>query len=377
MTPRIYLSPPHPGHDDEGAVTRAVQSGWIAPLGPEVDAFQEDFSARVGSQHAVALSSGTAALHLALIAAEVSSGDEVWCSSLTFAASANPIRYVGARPTLIDSDWQSWNLDPDLVENAMARRVTSGMPLPKVLIAVHLYGQTADIDRLKACCDRYGVTLIEDAAEALGSSYNGRHPGNDSFAGIFSFNGNKIITTSGGGMLVTPHEWVAKLALKLATQAREPAPHYEHELIGYNYRLSNLLAALGRSQLATLDNRVAARRRIFQRYVDALGGLPGMKFQPEAPWGTHTRWLTCCLIDADAFGVDREAVRLALEAADIESRPLWKPMHLQPVFRDCEFIGEGVADQLFERGLCLPSGSGMTDEQQDRVINVISELAAR
>ena len=268
---------------------RAASSGWLAPLGPEVDAFQHEFAAKVGAQHAVALSSGTAALHLALIAAEVGSGDEVWCSSLTFAASANPIHYVGARPTFIDSDWQSWNLNPDVIEEAMAARVASGSPLPKALIVVHLYGQTADIDRLKACCERYGVRLIEDAAEALGSSYKGRHPGNDSFAGIFSFNGNKIITTSGGGMLVTPHEWVAKLALKLATQAREAAPHYEHELIGYNYRLSNLLAALGRSQLATLEDRVAARRRIFDRYADALGQLSGIVFQPEAPWGfPHT-----------------------------------------------------------------------------------------
>jgi dTDP-4-amino-4,6-dideoxygalactose transaminase len=373
---RVFLSPPHQTSTDQAALLRASSSGWLAPLGPEVDAFQGEFATAVASRYAVALSSGTAALHLALIAAEVGAGDEVWCSSLTFAASANPILYVGATPTFIDSEWQSWNLDPEVVKDAFASRVVAGLALPKALIAVHLYGQTADIDRLKAYCDQYGVTLIEDAAEALGSSYKGRHPGNDSFAGIFSFNGNKIITTSGGGMLVTPHESVAKLALKLATQAREPAPHYEHQLIGYNYRLSNLLAALGRSQLATLNDRVTARRRIFDRYLSALGNLPGIVFQPEAPWGTPTRWLTCCLIDPNAFGVDREVVRLALEAADIESRPLWKPMHLQPVFKGCEFIGEGIADLLFERGLCLPSGSGMTDEQQDRVINVIAGLVS-
>lgn len=371
---KILLSPPVQSPKDLQRLTEAFDSGWLAPLGPEVDAFQLEFANRVGSRYAVALSSGTAALHLALIAAEIGTGDEVWCSSLTFAASANPIRYVGAIPTFVDSERDSWNIDPDVVEEALRSRVRTRSPLPKALIAVHLYGQAADIDRLKACCEHYGVTLIEDAAEALGSSYKGRHPGNDSFAGIFSFNGNKIITTTGGGMLVTPHESVAKLALKLATQAREPAAHYQHELIGYNYRLSNLLAALGRSQLATLDERVAARRRIFNRYVETLGNLPGITFQPEAPWGIHTRWLTCCLIDAEIFGVDREVVRLKLEAAGVESRPLWKPMHLQPVFKECEFIGDGVSGELFERGLCLPSGSGMTDDEQNRVISVIEQL---
>jgi pyridoxal phosphate-dependent aminotransferase EpsN len=308
-----------------------------------------------------------------LIAAGIGPGDEVWCASLTFAASANPIRYVGATPVFIDSELTSWNMDAGVVAEELAKRARQNR-LPRAVIIVHLYGQTADIDAIRAACDEHGVLVIEDAAEALGASYRGRHPGNDSFAGVFSFNGNKIITTSGGGMLVTPNAAVAELALKLATQARDPAPHYQHSLIGYNYRLSNLLAALGRSQLRSLSSRVAARRSVFERYQASLGGLPGLYFQPEAPWGLHTRWLTCLQVVSAEFGVDREAIRVALDRLDIEARPLWKPMHLQPVFEGAEFLGSGVADSLFANGLCLPSGSSMTEAQQDRVIAVVQGL---
>lgn len=367
---RVYLSPPHRAPDDEAMFRDAFDSGWIAPLGPHVDAFQSEFAAQVGARHAVALSSGTAALHLALIAAGVGPGDEVWCASLTFAASANPIRYLGATPVFVDSERRSWNLDADLLADGLARSAKHGR-LPKACIAVHLYGQTADIDALRVQCESYGVTLIEDAAEALGAGYRGRHPGNDGFAGVFSFNGNKIITTSGGGMLVTGRADVAALALKLATQAREPAPHYEHALVGYNYRLSNLLAAMGRSQLRTLEERVRTRRGIFDRYVAALGSVPGLAFQPEADWGVHSRWLTCLTIDPIVFGSDRERVRVALEAQDIESRPLWKPMHLQPVFEGCRCVGGAVSEELFQHGLCLPSGSSLTSLDQDRVIECI------
>lgn len=370
---RVFLSPPHIGEREAAMVADAFKSGWIAPLGPHVDAFQAEFASKVGSRHAVALSSGTAALHLALIAAGVGKGDEVLVSSLTFAASVNPIVYQGATPVLVDSEELSWNVDPALILDEVTKRARANR-LPKAVIVVHLYGQTADIDPIRACCEAHGVVLIEDAAEALGATYRGRAPGNEGFAGIFSFNGNKIITTSGGGMLVTPHRAVADTVLKLATQAREPAPHYEHELIGYNYRLSNVLAGIGRAQLASLDDKVLARRSNFQRYVDALTELPGVSLQPEAPWGTHSRWLTVIQVDETISRADRETVRLALEAANIEARPVWKPMHLQPVFRDAPRIGGNVAERLFARGLCLPSGSALSVADHERVCSVIADV---
>ena len=370
---KIWLSTPHLGREEQELVADAFASNWIAPLGPHVDAFELEFAAAVGSRHAVALSSGTAALHLALICTGVGPGDEVAVSTLTFAASANPVRYVGATPVFIDAERESWNLDPALLAEWLERRAKNGR-IPKALILTHLYGQSADLDPIIAACAKYGVLLHEDAAEALGSRYHGRHPGTFGRTGTFSFNGNKIITTSGGGMLVTDDEALARHARKLSTQAREPAPHYEHREIGYNYRLSNLCAAVGRGQLPKLEDRVAARRRNFAFYVSALGDLPGLTFAPEASWGRHTRWLSCLLVDPVRFGKDREQVRHALEAMNIEARPLWKPMHLQPVFAGCEIVGGEVAADLFDRGLCLPSGSNLTEAQLDRVTTVVRQV---
>jgi len=373
--PRIYLSSPHMGGEEEGFVRDAFATNWIAPLGPHVDGFEREFAEMVGSPHAVALSSGTAALHLALRLAGVGTGDEVLVSTLTFSASVNPIHYERAVPTFIDSEAGSWNIDPALVEEVLAKRAREGR-LPKALVAVHLYGQSADLDPLVAACERYGVTLIEDAAEALGATYKGRAPGTFGQTGIFSFNGNKIITTSGGGMLVTADGDLAAHARKLATQAREPAPHYEHAELGFNYRLSNVLAGIGRGQLRVLEDRVDARRRNCERYEALLGDLPGLAFMPEAPWGRCTRWLTCLTIDPAVAGTDRESVRLALEAENIEARPVWKPMHLQPVFAAHEAVGGAVAERLFTDGLCLPSGSNLTDDDLQRVADGVRRVFA-
>jgi pyridoxal phosphate-dependent aminotransferase EpsN len=373
VPPRVFLSPPHIGDREERLVHEAFSSNWIAPLGPHVDAFESEFAAAVGSRHAVALSSGTAAIHLSLILAGVRAGDEVLVSSLTFSATVNPILYVGARPVFIDSEERSWNLDPELVEETLGRKAAAGR-LPKVLLIVHLYGQTADMAPLLRSCERYGITVIEDAAEALGARYQARHPGVFGHFGVFSFNGNKIITTSGGGMLVTDDGALAQRARKLAAQAREPAPHYEHTEIGYNYRMSNVLAAIGRGQLMALEDRVTARRSNFDAYHAGLSAIPGLTFQPEASWGRHTRWLTCVLVDAQEFGTDREHVRLKLETTNIESRPLWKPMHLQPVFAGFEAIAGSVSENLFEHGLCLPSGSSLSEMDRQRVIDVIKSV---
>lgn len=370
---RIYLSPPHLSGLEEAFLKEALDSGWIAPLGPQVEAFEREFAEAVGVPHALAVSSGTAAIHLALLAAGVEPGDEVVVSTLTFAASAFPVLYIGARPIFVDSERRSWNMDPHLLAEFLERRAKVGR-LPKAVILVHLYGQSADIDPIQELCEAYGVALIEDAAEALGSTYKGRSPGTLGVAGIYSFNGNKIITTSGGGMLVSSDAELIAHARKLATQAREPVPWYEHAEVGYNYRLSNLLAAVGRAQLRTLEDRVQARRRIFERYVAGLSDLPGLTFQPEAPWGRHTRWLTVVTLDPEAFGRTPEEVRRALEEQGIETRPVWKPMHLQPVFREAETVGGEVAEELFARGLCLPSGSSLSLEDQDRVIEAIRAL---
>jgi dTDP-4-amino-4,6-dideoxygalactose transaminase len=352
---------------EQAFVAEVFASNWIAPLGPQVDAFEREFRELVGSPHSLALNSGTAALHLAILLSGVGVGDEVLVSTLTFAASVSPIRYLGANPVFIDSEPGSWNLDPGLLEEALADRSRQGR-LPKAVIAVHLYGQSADLDPIMASCRRYGVTLIEDAAEALGATYRGRAPGTFGRFGVFSFNGNKIITTSGGGMLVSEDAAAIAHARRLATQARDPAPHYEHSEIGFNYRLSNLLAAVGRGQLQVLEQRVAARRRNFEFYQNALSDMPGITFMPEAGWGRHTRWLTTLTIDPRRFGADREQVRLAMEAENIECRPVWKPMHLQPVFAGCATYGGRVAERLFVDGLCLPSGSNLTGAEADRVV---------
>ncbi|PTL81099.1 DegT/DnrJ/EryC1/StrS aminotransferase family protein [Vitiosangium sp. GDMCC 1.1324] len=376
MSQRIYLSSPHMGSLERGFVDDAFTSNWIAPLGPHVDAFQTEFAHCVGAPHALALSSGTAALHLALQLLGVSPGDEVLVSTLTFSATVNPIRYLGASPVFIDSERTSWNMDPALLSEELEARARRGR-LPRAVVVVHLYGQSADLDPILAACDRYGVPLVEDAAEALGSTYKGRVPGTLGRAGIYSFNGNKIITTSSGGMLVSPDEGLVRHALKLSTQARDPAPHYEHSEIGYNYRLSNVLAAIGRGQLRVLEDRVAARRRNYEFYARALAGVPGLTFMPEAPWGRHTRWLTTLTIDPARFGADREAVRVALERENIEARPVWKPMHLQPVFAAFERRGGGVAEELFQNGLCLPSGSNLTPDDLARVVEVMKAVPHR
>ncbi|BBM72077.1 DegT/DnrJ/EryC1/StrS family aminotransferase [Rhodothermus marinus] len=370
---RIYLSPPHLSGLEARFLLEALESGWIAPLGPQVEAFEREFADVVGAKYALAVSSGTAAIHLALIHIGVRPGDEVVVSTLTFAASAFPVLYLGARPVFIDSEPTSWNMDPGLLEEFLRRRAQVGR-LPRAVVLVHLYGQSADIDPIRALCQEYGVSLIEDAAEALGSTYKGKSPGTFGLAGIFSFNGNKIITTSGGGMLVSDQEEVIAHARKLATQAREPVPWYEHREVGYNYRMSNLLAALGRAQLRTLEERVEKRRRIFQRYVEELADFPGISFQLEAPWGRHTRWLTVMTIEPELFGATVEEVRRALEVENIEARPVWKPLHLQPVFRDCEKIGGAVAESLFAKGLCLPSGSSLTESDQVRIIEIVKSL---
>lgn len=373
MHKRIYLSPPHMSGLEQQFVQEAFDSNWIAPLGPQVNAFEQEFAEIVGTKHALALSSGTAGIHLALILADVSRDDEVLVSTLTFVASANPVVYLGAKPVFIDSERTSWNMDPALLAETLSRKAQHGK-LPKAVVLVHLYGQSADIDSISDICEYYDVTLIEDAAEALGASYKGRSPGVFGRTGIFSFNGNKIITTSGGGMLVSDDAKLIDHARRLATQARDTAPHYEHSEIGYNYRMSNVLAAIGRGQLRVLEDRVRRKREIFAFYQQALSDLPGIEFMPEAPWGRATRWLTVVTIDPSVFGVSREDIRLALEAADIESRPLWKPMHIQPVFRECEFVGNGVAEDIFEKGLCLPSGTAMTEAELNRVVAVIREL---
>ena len=491
--PKIYLSSPHLGTQEFEFVREAFATNWIAPLGPHVDQFEKEFgqilqegtelteigrkeaqkaqksegdglTTEGGGQssvlHAAALSSGTAALHLALKLVGLQRGEDVFCSSLTFSASANPIVYEGAKPVFIDSERTSWNMDPALLEKALEDRKKKGK-LPRAVILVHLYGQCADIDAIAAFCENYGVALIEDAAEALGATYFSRKkaqetqnrpesqvssglgsspvkldqsaealgatyfshkkaqeaqnrtesqvspglgsspgdtkqsvitggipsssrdsrkaiaPGTIGRLGIFSFNGNKIITPSGGGMLVSNDESLIKKARFWATQSRDPAPHYQHSEIGYNYRLSNVLAGIGRGQLQVLADRVNARRANCAYYEKAFADLPGISFMPEAPWNRCTRWLTCILVDPAAFGADREAIRLALETENIEARPVWKPMHLQPVFAACDRFGGEVAEDLFNRGLCLPSGSNLSESDLERVVEVVRRVFAR
>jgi len=361
------------GEQELKFVQEAFDTNWIAPVGPHIDAFEREFSQTVGSEHAAALSSGTAALHLALKLAGVTAGDEVFCSTFTFIASVSPITYLGAKPVFIDSDRISWNMDPELLSTALAQRDRVGK-LPKAVVVVHLYGQSADLEPIAQVCDRYGVALIEDAAEALGASYKNTSPGTWGLAGIFSFNGNKIITTSGGGMLVSADPELVSKAKFLATQARDPQPHYEHSEIGFNYRLSNVCAGIGRGQLMVLEERVAARRRNFAFYQESLGDLPGVEFMPEADFGTCTRWLSCLTFEPELGGIEREEIRLRLLEQQIETRPVWKPMHLQPIFRDCECFNNGVAEDLFQKGLCLPSGSNLTEENLKRVTAEIKRM---
>ncbi len=376
MTKQILLSTPHMGDREQEFVKEAFDTNWIAPVGPHVDAFEQEFCQVVGAKHAAAVSSGTAALHLALELTGIQRGDEVFCSSLTFIASASPITYLGAKPVFVDSDRTTWNMNPDLLREALEKRAKLGK-LPKAVLIVHLYGQSADIDPILAACLEYEVPLVEDAAESLGATYKDKSPGIFGKIGIFSFNGNKIITTSGGGMLVSDDENIVARARFLATQARDPAPHYQHSVVGYNYRLSNVLAGIGRGQLQVLEDRVNARRHNFETYQQALGKLPGIEFMPEASFGRATRWLTCLTIDPAAFGADREQVRLELGKQLIEARPVWKPLHLQPVFAECESIGGAISEELFDRGLCLPSGSNLKQEELQRFIDAIDRIHRR
>lgn len=370
---RICLSPPHMSPHERELLLDAFDSNWIAPLGPHVDAFEREFAEKLGAGHAVALSSGTAALHLALLVAGVEPGDIVLASTLTFVATANAIRYVGAEPVFIDSERRSWNMDPQLLEDELRESALHGR-LPKAAIVVDVFGQCADWDPILATCRRYGITVIEDAAESLGATYHGRPAGTLADIGCFSFNGNKVITTSGGGMLVTENsEWAGR-ARHLASQARDPALHYEHSQVGYNYRLSNLLAAVGRGQLAVLDDRVARRRANFDFYCRALADIPGIEFMPEASFGRSSRWLTCLLLDPQSQRVSPAAVCSAMASEQIEARPMWKPMHQQPVSASVRVRGGQVADDVFSRGLCLPSGSNLSQANLRRVAKAIRSI---
>jgi dTDP-4-amino-4,6-dideoxygalactose transaminase len=373
----IYLSPPHMGPDERELLLAAFDSNWIAPTGPDISAFEDEFATTVGVPHAVALNSGTAGLHLALQIVGVEPGADVLVSDLTFVATANAVAYVGACPVFVDSEDRSWNMDPALLAAELERRARHNR-LPAAVVVVDLYGQSADYEPIIAQCRRYEVPLIEDAAEALGASYRDRPLGAWGDLAVFSFNGNKIITTSGGGMLVSNRaDWVER-ARHLATQAREPVAHYEHAEIGFNYRISNLLAAIGRGQLRQLTHRVEARRRINNAYRDAFRDLDGVGFMPVAPYGRPSHWLTVITLDHHEAGVTPEEMRVRLLARGIEARPAWKPMHQQPVYANAPCVGGHVSERIFSTGLCLPSGSSLTDDQQGRVIEGVRDcIAAR
>lgn len=371
---RIFLSPPDVGPRERELLLDAFDSNWIAPLGPHVDAFEREMAGYLGGGHAVALSSGTAALHLALLDAGVGAGDEVLTSTLTFVATANAIAYTGASPVFVDVDADTWQMDPALVADAVRTRADVGR-VPAAVVTVDLYGVCADHDPIRAVCEQHGIPLIEDAAEALGATYKGRPAGTLGDVGILSFNGNKIMTTSGGGMLVTGDEGTAERMRFLATQARDPAPHYQHSETGFNYRMSNLLAAVGRGQLESLDDKVARRRTINARYVAGLAGTSGITPLREAAHGTWNAWLTCVLVDPAGFGATTEDLRLLLRSAGIEARPVWKPLHIQPLFAGRDVVGGRVAEQLFEQGLCLPSGSGLADAEVDEIVTLITGAA--
>jgi dTDP-4-amino-4,6-dideoxygalactose transaminase len=391
---RIFLSPPHMGTFELSFIKEAFESNYIAPLGPMVDAFEREFSDKVGNPHAVALSSGTAAMHIALKILGVGPGDEVIASSLTFIGSVTPVVFQGATPVFIDSDRASWNMDPELLAEELEACQRRGK-MPKAVVPTEIYGQCVNLDRINEVCGQYGVPVVVDAAEALGTTYTCECNRSSVKAVVFSFNGNKILTTSGGGMLASEDSKFIEKARFLSQQARDEAPHYEHSEIGCNYRMSNIVAAIGRGQLLVLDDRVKKKREIFSYYFDKLNNIRGIEFIPEAPYGRTNRWLTVILITPDKFGADREKVRLALETENIESRPVWKPLHLQPVFQTyenessepetkdfynsaltggkvlCRVVGGKVAEDLFERGLCLPSGTQLTTDDLDRIISII------
>ena len=387
MKPRIWLSLAHMSGREQEFIQEAFDTNWVVPLGPNVNAFERslrdfligDRELQIENEgmRIVALSAGTAALHLGLILLGVQPGDEVICQSFTFAASANPIAYLEATPIFVDSEKDTWNMDPVLLEEAIKDRLEKTGKLPKAIIPVHLYGMPVKMDEVMEVANRYGIPVLEDSAEALGSEYKGRKCGTFGEYGVLSFNGNKMITTSGGGALICPNEEKAKRVLFYATQAREQAPHYQHEKIGYNYRMSNICAGIGRGQMFVLDEHVARRREIHDLYVKLLNGVKGVKVmcQPEGEDFNSNYWLTCITVDPEEAGFTREDVRLALDADNIESRPLWKPMHLQPVFKNAPFYGNGTSERLFEIGLCLPSGPTLTDEDVERVTKVVKQLS--
>jgi len=366
---RIYLSSPHMSEEgyEKQYVEEAFTTNWISPLGPNVTAFENEFASKVGAKYAAALTSGTAALHLALKAAGVEKDDVVICPSLTFVASANPILYCNATPVFIDSDYETWNMDPNLLEIALKKykgRV-------KAVLLVHIYGLSSDMDRIMSICNKYNVTVIEDAAESLGAYYKGKHTGTFGKGGVFSFNGNKIITTSGGGMIVSDNEEKIKKMRFWATQARDKARHYQHSEVGYNYRMSNVVAGIGRGQLKVLDKRIAKKKYIFEFYKRELGGISDIGFMPINAWNEPNYWLSVITVK----GKNRpDDIMDALLNEDIESRPVWKPMHMQPIFAGCDYIGNGVSENLFNNGVCLPSDTKMTDEDLSLVCNVIKKL---
>ncbi len=380
MKQRILLSPPHMGGTELKYVHLAFEQNWVVPLGPNVDAFEHELGAAVGAKHVAALVSGTSAIHLAMILLDVRPGDYVIGSTYTFSATINPIVYQCAIPVLVDSEEETWNMDPELLEEAIQKvkgeRLKEKVKGPdlKAIIVTHLYGMPAKMNEIMAVAEKYGIPVIEDAAEALGSKYMGKRVGCQGKFGILSFNGNKIITTSGGGALISDDEGMIKRARFLATQARDPAPHYQHSVIGYNYRMSNVVAGIGRGQLEVLDQRIKRRREINQWYRDVLKDVPGITFHTEPSKDFYSNyWLTCIIIDPEKAGTDSEKIRLAFTAENIEVRPLWKPMHLQPVFENCPAYVNGTSEAFFRNGLCLPSGTNMTENDMERIQEVLKK----
>lgn len=371
---KIWLSPPHMGGEELSYIVDAFETNWIAPLGPNVNAFEKDLATYCGTAGATVLNSGTAAIHLALIELGVGPGDLVICQSFTFSASANPIVYLGAKPVFVDSEMETWNMCPDLLEEAIKGCISKYGKLPKAIIPVHLYGMPAKMNQILKISREYGIRIIEDAAESLGSKYHGKSCGSFGDFGILSFNGNKIITTSGGGAVLSNDLKSLDRIRFLATQARDEASHYQHSEIGYNYRMSNVLAGIGRGQLGVLDQRVQKRREVFDFYQTNLEGIEGLSFLDEPDGHYSNRWLSTVLVDSDKCGIHREDIRLKLEENIIESRPLWKPMHQQPVFAESDFYGDGYSNKLFESGLCLPSGSSLTQNELNRIVEIILSL---
>ena len=369
---RILLSVPHMGGREQAFVGEAYSSNWLSTVGPNITEFEKEFGARLGLR-ALAVGSGTAAIHLGLRALGVGAGDTVFCSDFTFVASANPIVYLGAKPVFIDSERRSWNMDPQVLAGAL-EDAASRNELPKAVVVVHLFGQCADMDPILEACRRFGVPVLEDAAEALGATYKGRAAGTLGDVAAFSFNGNKMISTTGGGMLVSKNAELVRRAQSWATQAREPGVAYHHQELGYNYRLSNVLAGIGRGQLLVLDQRVRERRAVAFRYAEAFAEVPGITFMPQAEFGFHANWLSCFLIDEEAFGCSRDGLVSRLDEANIESRPVWKPMHMQPLFAGAKHYGGEVSEDLFRRGICLPSSSSLTAADQNYVIDAVRNV---